>query len=61
MIGSRTGARELMRFIHGGSPMIRKTLAILLLANTLALAACNTIRGAGRDVESVANTVDKAT
>jgi predicted small secreted protein len=41
--------------------MIRKTLAILLLANTLALAACNTIRGAGRDVESVANTVDKAT
>lgn len=40
--------------------MARKIL-IALAATTIALtaAACNTVRGAGNDLESAANTVDK--
>ena len=37
-----------------------KTL-LTLLAATLALAACNTVRGLGQDIESVANEVDEET
>ncbi len=42
--------------------MLRKVVAILA-AGSLALgaAACNTVRGVGQDLESAANTVDKAT
>ncbi|SLJ89505.1 MULTISPECIES: entericidin A/B family lipoprotein [Novosphingobium] len=42
--------------------MIRK-LVLTLLAGTVVLgaAACNTVRGVGQDLESAANTVDKAT
>jgi entericidin B len=42
--------------------MVRK-LILALLAGSIALgaAACNTVRGAGEDVESAANAVDKAT
>jgi predicted small secreted protein len=35
--------------------MIRKALTIILIGGTVAIAACNTVRGAGKDVESVAN------
>ncbi|MBB5712124.1 entericidin A/B family lipoprotein [Sphingomonas xinjiangensis] len=42
--------------------MIRKAFTLLLVAGSLMVAACNTIDGAGKDVESVgetvANTVD---
>jgi predicted small secreted protein len=41
--------------------MIRKLMTVMLIGGTLAVAACNTVRGAGQDVESVANTVDNAT
>ena len=41
---------------------MRKVLAMALIASGLALSACNTIEGMGRDVESagetVANTAD---
>ena len=41
---------------------VRKTLiAAALAATTLTSAACNTVRGAGQDLESVANDVDQAT
>jgi entericidin B len=41
--------------------MIRK-FALILLASSIALgvSACNTVRGAGQDLESAANSVDKA-
>ncbi|HEY0445733.1 MAG TPA: hypothetical protein VGD19_04700 [Allosphingosinicella sp.] len=41
--------------------MVRKIVAIIALSSSLALAACNTVRGAGQDVQSVANEVDKET
>ena len=42
--------------------MIRKTiLAIALGAMTLGAAACNTVRGAGEDLQSTANAVDEET
>ena len=40
--------------------MIRKLLTIMLIGGTVAVAACNTVRGAGEDVESVANTTENA-
>ena len=40
--------------------MIRKLMTIMLIGGTLAVAACNTVRGAGKDVESVANTTENA-
>lgn len=40
--------------------MIRKYLGVALLAGTLLISACNTIEGAGRDVESVGDTVADA-
>ena len=40
--------------------MIRKiALATSLAALTLTASACNTVRGAGEDLESVANEVDE--
>jgi len=41
--------------------MIRKLLTVMLIGGTIAVAACNTVRGTGEDVKSVANTVDNAT
>ena len=35
--------------------MLRKALTIILIGGTMAIAACNTVRGAGEDVKSVAN------
>lgn len=41
--------------------MLRKLTTFALIAGSLTIAACNTVRGAAADVNSVANTVDKAT
>lgn len=38
--------------------MRKFVIAIGLAAMTLSAAACNTVRGAGNDLESAANTVD---
>jgi entericidin B len=35
--------------------MIQKVTTVLLIGTALALAACNTVRGAAKDVNSVAN------
>ena len=42
--------------------MLRKTFNVLLISSAIAtLVACNTVRGAAEDVNSVANTVDNKT
>jgi predicted small secreted protein len=35
--------------------MIQKLVAVVLLSACLGIAACNTVRGAAQDVQSVAN------
>ena len=40
--------------------MLRKVTTMLLIGSGLALAACNTVRGAGEDVQSVANCTENA-
>lgn len=37
--------------------MVRKFFALVLMTGSLALAACNTVAGVGRDIESVGETV----
>ncbi|MGZ8310859.1 MAG: hypothetical protein ACXWU2_09120 [Allosphingosinicella sp.] len=41
--------------------MVKKLVVIVALASGLVLSACNTVRGAGEDVQSVANEVDEET
>ncbi len=41
--------------------MIRKTLALAALTASLALGACNTVKGVGEDVKSVGEAGDRAT
>ncbi|HXG98988.1 MAG TPA: entericidin EcnA/B family protein [Sphingomicrobium sp.] len=41
--------------------MLRKITTMALIGASLAIAACNTVRGAAADVNSVANKVDNAT
>ena len=42
--------------------MLRKTFNIVIVSSAIAtLVACNTVRGAGEDVQSAANAVDKGT
>ena len=40
---------------------MRKHVVLVAMLATLMLAACNTVRGVGRDVESVGKTVQKTT
>jgi predicted small secreted protein len=40
--------------LNGGT-MARKLLTVIFVGSTLAIAACNTVRGAAADVNSVAN------
>jgi predicted small secreted protein len=40
--------------------MFRKVTTLLLIGGSLALAACNTVRGAGEDLSSAANTTENA-
>ena len=41
--------------------MLRKLITIVLIGGSVAVAACNTVRGAAEDVNSVANEVDNNT
>jgi len=41
--------------------MFRKVVTMLVIGSSLAIAACNTVRGAAKDVNSAANAVDNAT
>jgi predicted small secreted protein len=40
--------------------MVQKLAAIVLIGAALAVTACNTVRGAARDVNSVANCTENA-
>ncbi|MDV3256622.1 MAG: entericidin EcnA/B family protein [Sphingomonas sp.] len=40
--------------------MVRKLTTMLLIGGALAIAACNTVRGAGADVQSAANCTENA-
>jgi predicted small secreted protein len=40
--------------------MVRKLLMVVLIGGTVAIAACNTVRGAGEDMASAANTTENA-
>lgn len=39
---------------------MRKVIAVTLIAASLMLSACNTVKGVGRDIESVGDAGDKA-
>jgi predicted small secreted protein len=41
--------------------MLRKIITIVLIGGSVAIAGCNTVRGAATDVNSAANAVDNAT
>jgi predicted small secreted protein len=41
--------------------MLRKLVTIVLIGSAVAISACNTVRGAAKDVNSAANAVDNAT
>ena len=41
--------------------MLRKVMTMVLIGGSLAIAACNPVRGAATDVNSAANAVDNAT
>lgn len=41
--------------------MFRKVMTLAIVAGSLSIAACNTVRGAAADVNSVANEVDRNT
>ena len=41
--------------------MLRKLTTLVIMGAALAVAACNTVRGAAADVNSAANAVDNAT
>ena len=40
---------------NGETEMIRKIVTLAMIGGGLALAACNTVRGAGEDMQSAAN------
>jgi predicted small secreted protein len=50
-VGRQTGEKQ----------MLRKLVTVVLIGGSLATAACNTVRGAAKDVNSAANAVDNAT
>ena len=41
--------------------MFRKIVTIMLIGTGLTVAACNTVRGTAKDLNSAANAVDNAT
>ena len=40
--------------------MLRKVMTLVLIGGSLAIAACNTVRGAGEDLGSAANATENA-
>ena len=39
--------------------MLRNVVTMVLIGGSLVIAACNTVRGAGKDVQSVANCTEE--
>ena len=48
------------RTLNGGTGMIQKLVSVALVGACLAIAACNTVRGAATDVGSAANCTENA-
>jgi predicted small secreted protein len=46
--------------LTGEIDMFRKVMTIMMIGGGLMVAACNTVRGAGEDVQSVANCTENA-
>ncbi len=46
--------------LTGRREMFRKVMTIMMIGGGLMVAACNTVRGAGEDVQSVANCTENA-
>ena len=40
--------------------MLRKVMTLVMIGGSLAIAACNTVRGAAKDVNSAANATENA-
>lgn len=40
--------------------MVRKFLTVLMIGGTMAIAACNTVKGVGEDIESVGEAGEEA-
>jgi predicted small secreted protein len=57
---SRSHAAALISVEERRNNMLRKVMTALLIGGALAAAACNTVRGAAKDVNSVANKADNA-
>ena len=55
------GARVELNLHTGEYDMLRKIVTFAVVGASLAIAGCNTVRGAAQDVNSVANEVDSAT
>ena len=51
---------RLCRHLKEDHQMFQKVTTVVLIGTALALAACNTVRGAARDVNSVANCTENA-
>jgi len=49
-----------LRMLNGGMIMVQKLVTVALVGTALVLAACNTVRGAGQDVQSAANCTENA-
>jgi entericidin B len=59
--GSTERASRAGRAFCWRTTMARKLLALFALTTSLALGACNTVKGVGEDVQSVGEAGDKAT
>jgi predicted small secreted protein len=53
--GSRSGDAALLVPADEERMMLQKVTTVVLIGTALVLAACNTVRGAAKDVNSVAN------
>jgi predicted small secreted protein len=57
---NQPAAQRLFSGQTGELTMLRKVVTLALIGSSLAIAACNTVRGAAKDVNSAANAVDNA-
>ena len=57
---SATGRTAFITRHNGSEVMFQKIATVVLIGAALGVAACNTVRGAARDVNSVANCTENA-
>jgi predicted small secreted protein len=61
-IGGETALKDIVLIRNGYWEiiMVRRIIAIALVAGGLTLSACNTVEGAGKDVKSAGTAIEKA-